>query len=122
MQQAAKILTIIVSGDVPTVPQKPSDDCPPVDTLEKPVREMIAKLESLFAERPAWTRRAIRNRLNTDTPEQRFALRRAVPYVAYIFRAGPWRDAIIRFGYDPRKTKESHKVPNAHVQDPPAGA
>lgn len=34
-------------------------------------------------------------------------LRHSIPYVAYVFRSGPWKDAIIRFGYDPRTERDS---------------
>ena len=30
-------------------------------------------------------------------------------YVGYIFQSGPWRDAVVRFGVDPRKEPECRK-------------
>ncbi|EQL30937.1 hypothetical protein BDFG_06691 [Blastomyces dermatitidis ATCC 26199] len=99
-QQIVKVLTHLVACDVPSVPTAPRENCPPIHTLDKPLQETIAILQSLFETRPAWTRRGLRNHLTTN--EQKYALRLAVPYVGYIFRSGPWRDAIVKFGHDPR--------------------
>ncbi|EPS34924.1 hypothetical protein PDE_09888 [Penicillium oxalicum 114-2] len=100
IQQAARVRTHLVAYDIPEVPTQPQEGLPPIEGLESGLRQMIQLLENLFEQRPAWTRRAIRNNLTTD--EQRNYLRHAVPYVGYIFRSGPWRDAIIKLGHDPR--------------------
>ncbi|KAL3457313.1 RNA polymerase III transcription factor IIIC subunit-domain-containing protein [Aspergillus heterothallicus] len=99
-QQAAKILTHLVPYDIETVPSAPRDNCPAFETLDPILRDTITLIKSLFDQRPAWSRRALRNQL--QTVEQRYALRHAIPHVGYIFRSGPWRDAILRFGHDPR--------------------
>ncbi|EEH05279.1 transcription factor tfiiic complex a box associated subunit sfc1 [Histoplasma capsulatum G186AR] len=99
-QQIVKVLTHLVACDVPSVPTGPSENCPPIHTLDQTLRETISILQSLFETRVAWTRRGLRNHLATN--EQKYALRLAVPYVGYIFRSGPWRDAIVKFGHDPR--------------------
>lgn len=64
------------------------------------MQKTIANLKALYEQRPAWTRRGLRNNLTND--DDRLNLRHAVPYVGYIFRSGPWRDAIIKLGVDPR--------------------
>ncbi|ODH12645.1 hypothetical protein ACO22_08059 [Paracoccidioides brasiliensis] len=99
-QQIVKVLTHLVACDVPAVPTAPRENCPPISTLDKTLQETISILQSLFESRLAWTRRGLRNHLITN--EQKYALRLAVPYVGYIFRSGPWRDAIVKFGHDPR--------------------
>ncbi|KAL2000143.1 hypothetical protein VTN02DRAFT_3492 [Thermoascus thermophilus] len=103
-QQAAKVFTHLVPYDVPVVPSRPRENCPPIETLERTLQETIAALEALFAQRPAWTRRGLRN--NLRTVDQRYCLRHAVAYVGYIFRSGPWRDAIVKFGHDPRSSPD----------------
>jgi general transcription factor 3C polypeptide 5 (transcription factor C subunit 1) len=103
-QTPNKVRTHQVIFDVPKVPSEPHKECPPVSELDQELQETIAILETLFAERPAWTRRGLRNALKT--PEQRTALRHAIGYVGYIFRSGPWRDAIIKLGHDPRTDVE----------------
>ncbi|KAJ5907170.1 uncharacterized protein N7473_004086 [Penicillium subrubescens] len=99
-QQAARVRTHLVAYDIPEVPTEPQEGLAPIEELENGLRATIQVLEELFERRPAWTRRAIRNYLTTD--EQRNNLRHAIPYVGYIFRSGPWRDAIIKMGHDPR--------------------
>ncbi|PTU21137.1 hypothetical protein P175DRAFT_0523961 [Aspergillus ochraceoroseus IBT 24754] len=104
-QRAVKVLTYLVPSDIARVPSQPRDNCPPISTLDPTLQETITAVRALFETRPAWTRRGLRNSLKTL--EQRYALRHAVPYVGYIFRSGPWRDAIIKFGHDPRSDPSS---------------
>ncbi|PWY66662.1 hypothetical protein BO83DRAFT_439900 [Aspergillus eucalypticola CBS 122712] len=106
-QRVVKVLTHLVSYDIATVPTSPRTNCPPIHTLDKTLQETITAVETLFQQRPAWTRRGLRNSL--PTIEQRYALRHAIPYVGYIFRSGPWRDAIIKYGHDPR-TDPSYRI------------
>ena len=86
------------------IPSQPQESLPPVETLDAALRKTVEAIKVLFEQQPAWTRRALRNHLTTD--EQRTNLRWAVPYVGYIFRSGPWRDAIIKLGVDPRSSPE----------------
>lgn len=102
--QSAKVLTHLVPFDIPEVPHQPRESCPAVHSLEPILQQTIQVLETLFATRPAWTRRGLRNALTTQ--EQRHALRHAIPYVGYIFRSGPWRDAIVKLGRDPRSSPD----------------
>ncbi|OGM49331.1 RNA polymerase III transcription factor subunit [Aspergillus bombycis] len=103
-QKPTKVLTHLVSYDVPEVPSKPNENTPPLETQDATLRETVAIIRELFEKRPAWTRRGLRNNLRTI--EQRYALRLAIPYVGYIMRSGPWRDAIIKFGHDPRSSPD----------------
>lgn len=101
------MLTYLVSYDIQEVPSGPRESCPPIETLEKNLQDTIATIRKLFEQRPVWTRRALRNSLITH--DERYCLRHAVPYVGYIFRSGPWRDAIVKFGHDPRTSPEYRK-------------
>ncbi|KAI9035678.1 transcription factor TFIIIC subunit TFC1 [Aspergillus affinis] len=103
-QTASRIMTFLVPYDIPTVPSAPRDSLPAISTLDKGLQETISTVQLLFQDRPAWTRRGLRN--NITSSEQRYLLRYAVPYVGYIFRSGPWRDAIVKFGHDPRSSPE----------------
>lgn len=100
-------MTFLVPYDIPTVPSAPASTLPPYNTLDKSLQETITTVESLFTDRPAWTRRGLRNSI--PSPDQRYLLRHAIPYVGYIFRSGPWRDAILKFGHDPR-TSPSYRL------------
>ncbi|OQD88351.1 hypothetical protein PENANT_c004G02317 [Penicillium antarcticum] len=103
-QQVHKVLTYLIPYDAEKVPTEPRPDLPPIETLDNSMRSTISKLRALYETQPAWTRRGLRNNLTTD--EDRTNLRHAVPYVGYIFRSGPWRDAIIKLGIDPRTSPE----------------
>ncbi|KAK2748549.1 tau 95 subunit of transcription factor TFIIIC [Myotisia sp. PD_48] len=102
---AGKIFTHLLRHDVAEVPTKPRDNVPLLEDQDQTVIDTVIALQALFAERPGWTRRGLRNRL--PTPEKKYALRHAIPYVAYLFRSGAWRDGTFRFGYDPRKLPEA---------------
>lgn len=102
--QPTPIRSYLVPYDAPIVPSEPEADLAPLDTLELNLRDLIELLRGVFEQRPAWTRRALRNQLQSD--DQRNLLRHAIPYIGYIFRSGPWRDAIIKFGIDPRSSPE----------------
>jgi general transcription factor 3C polypeptide 5 (transcription factor C subunit 1) len=101
---ANKVLTHLVPYDIAEVPAKPREDLAPIESLDRSMRETIAIVNALYEKQPAWTRRGLRNNLKTD--EQRTNLRHAIPYIGYIFRSGPWRDAIIKLGVDPRTSPE----------------
>lgn len=93
-----KVLTAkYVPRDVPSVPTSGPSAMP----VEPNVLSLIESLKEAFAERPAWTRRGLLNRLG-HLPSF-YLLRNALPYVGYMFKGGPFRDVIIKYGFDPRK-------------------
>lgn len=88
--------------------------------VRDPLFDVIVKsMRTLLDERPVWTRRSIINRLtdfayDPEHPEKRFPpnlsqqlLKNAIQYAGYQFKGGPWRDALCRYGYDPRKDPSS---------------
>lgn len=85
-----------------TVPIGPRDDLEPIDTLEPLMQDLIQLLRQLLEERPIWTRRAINNRLIGPGREWSSVAKHVYQYAGYMFRSGPWRDAIVKFGVDPR--------------------
>lgn len=97
-----------VPCDTTSVPTAPSSLLPDESTLEPPMRRVIAHAHSLFESRPIWTRRALYNSLpKADLKDVRWAGTRHIQqYVGYCFDSGPWRDAIVRFGVDPRRDPE----------------
>ncbi|MCJ1390218.1 tau 95 subunit of transcription factor TFIIIC [Xylographa bjoerkii] len=95
-----KIVTERVAFDIPTVPNAPGQTLPPIETLEKDAQDLLKQLEGYMNERPIWTRRALTNRNNTH--QWRTMSRTVIPYVGYMFRSGPWREAIVKYGVDPR--------------------
>ncbi|KAK2602429.1 hypothetical protein N8I77_008961 [Diaporthe amygdali] len=88
--------------------------------VKDPLFDVIVKaMRTLLEERPVWTRRSIINKLtdfayDPEHPEKRFPpnlsqqlLKNAIQYAGYQFKGGPWRDALVRYGYDPRKDPSS---------------
>lgn len=82
--------------DAEGVPAGPDREPEDSDDLH----ELIARLKEALAERPIWTRRSLANRVGGNTGLYLF--KQALPFVGYQFRGGPWRDALIKFGLDPR--------------------
>ena len=93
-----KISTIMVKHDISNVPTAPSPAVAPLHTQHPSTQRVISQILELMETRPIWTRRALTNHLRAT--EQ--AIKMAVQYVAYIFRSGPWREAVVKFGVDPR--------------------
>ncbi|EED17763.1 RNA polymerase III transcription factor subunit, putative [Talaromyces stipitatus ATCC 10500] len=106
-QMPNKVFTHLVTCDVPEVPSEPREGIPPISSLDPDLQNVIATVQKLFEERLAWTRRALLNAI--PGKDQRYVLKYAISYVGYIFRSGPWRDAIVKLGHDPRKDVESRK-------------
>lgn len=79
------------------VPTKPHHEVPDDPVL----KDFVVALQQAMNERPIWTRRALQNRLANEPGY--YLMKPALQYVGYQFRSGPWRDALIRYGVDPRK-------------------
>lgn len=94
-----------VAYDVDSVPNGPADDLTPVASLEPAMQRLIEGARLLFEQRPIWTRRALRNNLSlTDwNTVGSNSAKYIFQYVGYIWASGPWRDALVKFGIDPRK-------------------
>ncbi|KAG5643766.1 hypothetical protein DXG03_009645 [Asterophora parasitica] len=66
-------------------------------------KKLLMKLEALFADRPVWTRMSLFNQLAPNETREILNSKALLPLVCYVFQDGPWRDTLVRFGYDPRK-------------------
>jgi len=102
----------MVDKDIHTIPMGPSKDLDPPNALTPAMKLCVDRLNVLFVARPISTRRAIFNAYlekygpgNPEVPHDHWRpiLRFALPYVCYMFRSGPFRDAYVRIGIDPRK-------------------
>lgn len=93
-----------VPFDIAEVPSGPAPEVLPPETLGPMVQELIKEAQILLEQRPIYTRRALQNTLRDlwDKVGDNSA-KHIYQYVGYIFQSGPWRDAVIRFGVDPRK-------------------
>lgn len=97
VQSAQKLHAILISAEDPT-PSGPLKELEkqPINGLELQCYE---ELVELFEKRPIWTRRALEYHVS---PNCRREIKFAVHRVAYAFRGGPWRSAVIKYGIDPR--------------------
>ncbi|PMD37773.1 hypothetical protein L207DRAFT_464242 [Hyaloscypha variabilis F] len=96
-----------------TIPDGPATKPPD----EKDLHEIIENIKKLYKERPIWTRRAIINKVNYALTEATLHLiKMALPFVGYRFRDGPFKDAIIKFGIDPRKDPQYRMYQTIYFQ------
>lgn len=82
-----------------------SEELPPIACLEPALRRLIEEAQRLFEERPIWTKRALRNHLNEADWKivGENSAKYIWQYVGYLWASGPWRDALAKFGVDPRQ-------------------
>ncbi|KIJ56642.1 hypothetical protein M422DRAFT_57318 [Sphaerobolus stellatus SS14] len=55
-----------------------------------------------FEERPVWTKLALLNQFPPAEAREISNTKYLIPLFCYVFIDGPWRDTLVRFGYDPR--------------------
>ncbi|KAG8787839.1 tau 95 subunit of transcription factor TFIIIC [Serendipita sp. 397] len=79
----------------------------PLRALVRP--DLLRKLEMLFERRPVWTRQGILNQLEDDEVRTMHSNRPIWSICSYVFHDGPWRDSVLRLGYDPRQDPEAYK-------------
>lgn len=72
-----------------------------LNDVEKRIKELLEN------ERPVWTRLALLNQLTRDQVKYISNNKSVWPMVGYTFSDGPFRDLVIRFGYDPRKDPQA---------------
>ncbi len=94
-----------IAHDAPAIPVRPLESLPPLPLLEPAMQRLIESARLLFEERPIWTRRALLNRVSAKDLHAvgSNSAKYMYQYLGYSFDAGPWRDAIVKFGVDPRK-------------------
>ncbi|GAA5980234.1 hypothetical protein JCM10908_001582 [Rhodotorula pacifica] len=92
-----------VQRQVPTEPESILLDELGRDELS-PIEE---KMKKLLEERPCWTRTAMLNQLSPEEHKAINANKSCWPMVSYTFADGPFRDLVIRYGYDPRADPEA---------------
>ncbi|KAI4599835.1 tau 95 subunit of transcription factor TFIIIC [Pestalotiopsis sp. 9143b] len=79
------------------IPTKPLKD---VANSRQVPKDLLERMRAALDERPIWTRRALITRVAPYYSDN--SLKIAVQLVGYQFKGGPWRDAVIKYGVDPR--------------------
>ncbi|KAL2354784.1 RNA polymerase III transcription factor IIIC subunit-domain-containing protein [Cryomyces antarcticus] len=88
-----------VKCDVEVVPVSPPGYLEPEDKVEPHLKDVVRELRVLLDKRPIVTRRVM---LNNISRKYEYLYKLATNYVGYTFRSGPWKDALIKYGVDPR--------------------
>ncbi|KAK0544262.1 tau 95 subunit of transcription factor TFIIIC [Tilletia horrida] len=70
-------------------------------------RATLEKIRKLFDERPIWSKLALINQFGPNEPFNLFNSKFYLPHVSYIIYDGPFRDSMVRYGYNPRREPES---------------
>lgn len=72
--------------------------------IRKEDESVFLALSELFASRPCWTRRELLWQVETQfgIKYPSSAAKRCLPYIAYSFTDGPFRNVLCRWNYDPR--------------------
>jgi general transcription factor 3C polypeptide 5 (transcription factor C subunit 1) len=83
----------------------PSEPRRQPDMSDPQIAAIIAEMRAAMEERPIWTRRSMWNRLGAkfaELPKNGGLVRHCLQYAGYQFKGGPWRDALVKYGLDPR--------------------
>jgi general transcription factor 3C polypeptide 5 (transcription factor C subunit 1) len=88
------------------VPTQPKPTLQPESSLTPYLQTLVAEIKDLLKERPIITRHMLYNKLGWD---KRTRLRQAAVYCGYFFESGPWREALVAWGVDPRKDPSYRK-------------
>ncbi|KKA28612.1 hypothetical protein TD95_005106 [Thielaviopsis punctulata] len=86
----------------PTVDKVPTCPRMPPDLSDPFMVEIMDDLDVAFTKRPVWTRRSLMNHLSHKIKTWN-VLKKYISYTAYQFKGGPFKDAVIAYGVDPRK-------------------
>ena len=109
MNAGTKLANPPVPFNIEIVPQAPPPDLPAIETLTPTMQSLVNTTLSIMQDRPIFTRRALYNCLpgnDWDILGQNSA-KYVYQYAGYMFSSGPWRDALVRYGVDPRTDPSS---------------
>ncbi|QRW02231.1 transcription factor tau subunit sfc1 [Ceratobasidium sp. AG-Ba] len=94
-----------ISWESETVPTEPPKHILDAKGEAKP--HLLAKLQELFRQRPAWSRIALANQFPALEGRELNNMKVHIALVSYTFNDGAWRDTLVRLGYDPRKDPQA---------------
>ncbi|KAF1996461.1 hypothetical protein P154DRAFT_566058 [Amniculicola lignicola CBS 123094] len=97
----------IIPATAEFVPMGPRPGVPAEEDQPDDVRRMIRRIRYEMKYRPIITRRVLFNRCGWS---KRQLIRNAAVYCGYFFDTGPWREALIAWGLDPRKDPDYRKL------------
>jgi general transcription factor 3C polypeptide 5 (transcription factor C subunit 1) len=95
-----------VEPDADEVPQGPPASLMRDHPYGEYLGEAIEAIKALLETRPLITRRVAMNYIPQYSDS---VFKEATQWVGYSFRAGPWRDSLVKYGVDPRKDPKYRK-------------
>ena len=103
-QASPKQLTQYILYSATEVPTSPPDGVPDLSSYEAPLQNAIGAAQKLFEERPIWSKRALLSAISQETMKEISSNQTKYMYqhLGYMFENGPWRDACVKYGLDPR--------------------
>lgn len=100
------------NGPVPSQPDASLAAMP----LSSKQKAQLAQLKEQCAKRPVWSRLALLNQFSEHDARALIQSKELFALVAYTFADGPWRDTLVRFGYDPRADSQSRFYQRIHMR------
>lgn len=98
-QKLKRRAVLAVPADAPTVPAEPPPGLTPLDETNAYLRQAVKNIAELLNIRPVVTRRVAMNLIDWGSES---LFKEATQYVGFSFKSGPWRDALVKYGIDPR--------------------
>lgn len=98
-QKLKRRAVLAVPADTPTVPAEPPSGLTPLDETNAYLRQAVKNIAELLNKRPVVTRRVAMNLIDWGSES---LFKEATQYVGFSFKSGPWRDALVKYGIDPR--------------------
>ncbi|KAI5481422.1 hypothetical protein MNV49_004178 [Pseudohyphozyma bogoriensis] len=90
------------------VPMGPNDEIIKSGRSDRKKSEEVEnRIKKLLEKRPCWTRTGLTNQLDAEDARQVVNNKALISMVSYTFAEGPFRELVIRYGYDPRKDPEA---------------
>lgn len=106
IQAPPRRLVAAVEPDVEEVPQGPPPGLSRQHSFGNYLEEAVTAIRNLLEKRPLITRRVAMNYIPQFSDS---VFKEATQWVGYSFRAGPWRDSLVKYGVDPRKDPKYRK-------------
>ncbi|KAL1304170.1 hypothetical protein AAFC00_000595 [Neodothiora populina] len=100
LQKPKKRAVLAVPADTEHIPTGPPPDLTALEDTNVYLEQAVKNISALLEKRPVVTRRVAMNLIDWGSES---LFKEATQYVGYSFKSGPWRDALVKWGIDPRK-------------------
>ena len=115
VHKSQTLINHIVPHDSEEVPSESPVELVPEDTLEPRVQKCIELLRKALHKRPVMSRRV---QMSVTGSPSETVLRASWAYLGYMFKSGPFKDTLIKFGVDPRTDSKYREYQSIAIQVP----